>query len=129
MQVVGELHPALVFVRNRFDIAQSQTTMVGFAGKISVVCLLDVPMKTIVHGDCQHLPATKHVELYESFVRICAAGSINGVFQQVAEDNRKVDIRNRKCIGNLDTGVEANVLLYGNGMIVSDNHVDDGIAA
>ena len=77
--VMGELHASFVLIRDHLNVAQAKSAVVGFAGDISPVCLLDLAMKAIVHSDGQHVSGAKHMELDEPFVRLPTVRGIDGV--------------------------------------------------
>ncbi len=129
MKVMGELHAALVLLRDHLDIAQPQTAVVRFTGDISPIHLRNLAAKAVVHGDGQHLAGAMHVELDEPRVRFPAVRGIYGILQQVAQNHGEVDIRNGKLIRDLNAGLKLNILLESQGPIIPYYHVDHRVTA
>ena len=92
MRVMGELHTAVVFLRDHLNVAQTQTAVVGFVGDISPIHLPDLAMKAIVHSDGQHLTGATHMKLDEPVFLFSAVCSVDGIFQQITQNDGEVNI-------------------------------------
>ena len=119
MGIVREFHAAIIFIGNHFDVLQTQTAVVGLTGKVSSFRFLHITGKTVVHGDGKHLSGAEHMKANEPLFRSSVACGINGIFQQIAQNHRQVDIRNGQLFRNLDADMELDIVPEGERLVIS----------